>query len=69
MGRRIRMLWSLARRGAWYGFGRFSGAWLWGLTHTHCRKCKRPKKRECSPMCSTCQISNLLKALKEEGIF
>jgi hypothetical protein len=66
MMRRIKMLWSLARRGAWYGFGRFSGAWLWGMTHTHCRQCGGPKKRECAPNCYRCQYKNLMRALEEE---
>ena len=64
--RRIWMLLSLARRGAWYGVGRFSGAWLWGLTHTYCRQCKGPKRREYCPNCTKCQYKNLMRALFEE---
>ncbi len=64
--KRLKMLWRLARRGAWDGVGRFSGAWLWGLTHTRCRKCGGPKKRECCPVCARCGMENLLRSLAEE---
>lgn len=65
MLRRIRTLWTLARRGAWHGFGRFAGAWLWGLTHTYCRKCGIARKVGFSPLCNQCQLINLLLALRE----
>jgi hypothetical protein len=61
--RKLKMLWTLARRGAWYGVGRFSGAWTWGLTHHHCRQCGGPRKFGASPNCVKCQYVNLLRAL------
>jgi hypothetical protein len=63
--RRISMLWRLARRGAWYGFGKFSGTFVWGLFHHHCRQCELPKEFGCSPNCERCQVSNLLTVLFE----
>lgn len=65
--RKIWMLYHLARRGAWYGVGRFSGAWLWGITHNYCRQCKGPKQyRTISPNCYHCQTTNLFLALSED---
>lgn len=61
--RRIKMLRRLARRGAWYGVGRFSGTWVWGWTHTHCRRCHGPKRRMYSPMCHQCQMKNFIEAI------
>ncbi len=64
--RRLSMLGRLARRGAWYGFGRFSGSWIWGLTHAYCRQCRGPKQRGFSPNCSRCGLRNIYRALFEE---
>lgn len=63
--RRLSMLGRLARRGAWYGVGRFSGSWIWGLTHTRCRQCKGRKRRSYSPNCPSCGLRNIYQALFE----
>jgi hypothetical protein len=59
------MLWNLARRGAWYGVGKFSGAWCWGLTHRYCRQCRKLKGLTFSPMCVSCQYKNFVRAMEE----
>lgn len=64
---KVGMLWRLARRGAWYGFGRFSGAWLWGATHSYCRRCRGRKGYTLSPMCGRCQFKNLMRALADDS--
>jgi hypothetical protein len=63
--RRIRMIWALMRRGAWYGVWRFTTVTVYGLTHRCCKKCGRVKGYNVHPHCYSCQHDNFMAAMAE----
>jgi hypothetical protein len=63
--RRIRVIWSLARRGAWIGVRRFSVVMLYGLTHRRCKRCRTVKGLNVHSLCYPCQYQNFVTALNE----
>jgi hypothetical protein len=64
--RRIRMVFRLARRGAWLGVWKFSASLVYGLTHRRCKQCGTIKGLNVNCRCYSCQYTNLMLAISEE---
>lgn len=63
---KMRLIWTLARRGAWKGVWFFSKALLYGLTHVKCKQCGGHKGLSDSRNCNRCGLRNIYKNLFEE---
>jgi hypothetical protein len=60
---KLNLIFSLARRGAWYGVYRFSGSLFYALTHRKCRQCGEVKGYSAHSCCVGCRYKNLMNVL------
>ena len=66
--RKLKMIFKLARRGAWYGVWMFSKTLIYALSHRRCRQCGAVKGFNSNSRCFDCQYSNLMRALETEVV-
>jgi hypothetical protein len=62
----VRMIFRLARRGAWVGVRRVAGVLIYGLTHRRCKRCRKVKGLNAHSLCYQCQWENFTRCMAED---